>query len=470
MAQRILIVDDDPGIVKVLSDRLRHRGFDVRTAPDGAQAVALVDTFHPDLMLLDLQLPVLDGMEVLKEIRGQAPDIVVIVITAFGTVARAVEAMKAGAYDFLVKPLDFNLVELTIRRALEHVGLTRQLGQLQEERATQFPGVIGTSPIIQKVLELARRVAASDATVLLQGETGTGKEVLARAIHNWSSRAKRAFVAVNCTALPESLLESELFGHEKGAFTGAHKLRRGRFEIAAGGTLFLDEIGEMPLPLQARLLRVLEGHGFERVGGDITIPNETRIMAANNQRLADAVQQGRFREDLYHRLNVVMIEVPPLRERQEDIRQLADFFIRKYCAATKQPLKTITAEALEVLGRYPWPGNVRELENALERAVVLTTEPEIRLEDLPEQVIDTALSKADACTTLPHSYHAAVTEFRRHLIQEALDKAGGNQAAAARSLGLQRTYLARLIRNLDIWPKPKSGKVLKPELPSENAN
>jgi len=464
VAQRILIVDDDPGILKVLGDRLKHRGYDVRTAADGAQAVALADRLHPDLMLLDLQLPMLEGMEVLKQVRARDPDLAVVIVTAFGTIPRAVDAIRAGAYDFLLKPLEFSLVELTIQRALEHVGVRQRLGELQEQAAGEFPGVIGSSRAIKKALELARRVAGSDATVLLLGETGTGKEVLARAIHHWSPRAKQAFVAVNCTALPESLLESELFGHEKGAFTGAHKLRRGRFEMAAGGTLFLDEVGEMPLPLEAKVLRVLEGHGFERVGGDMTIPNETRLIAANNRPLVDLVQQGKFREDLFHRLNVVTIEVPPLRERREDIQPLAECFIRKYCSITKQPLKTLASEALEILTLYPWPGNVRELENALERAVVLTTEAEIRLDDLPEEMIDAAIAKRDSAANSTSGYHAAVVAFRRELIREALYKARGNQAAAARALGLQRTYLARLIRNLGVTAAGNEGDSSAPQV------
>jgi transcriptional regulator with GAF, ATPase, and Fis domain len=297
-------------------------------------------------------------------------------------------------------------------------------------------------------LDVARRVAATDTTVLLQGETGTGKEILARAIHNWSRRAARPFVAVNCTALPEPLLESELFGHEKGAFTGADRLRRGRFEWAAGGTLFFDEVGEIPMPLQAKLLRVLEGHGFERVGGEATLQNEARIIAANNRDLKEAVQQGRFREDLYHRLNVVAIGVPPLRQRPEDIPELVEFFIARYCALTKQGQKRVAADALRLLTHYPWPGNVRELENAVERAVVLTAETEVHAEDLPEQVLEVAIASDSDARGEEQGYHAAVTACRRRVIREALKWANGNQTAAAKRLGLRRSYLARLIRNL----------------------
>jgi DNA-binding NtrC family response regulator len=457
MPRRVLIVDDDPGIVRVLGDRLRHLGYETQVTSDGTKAVNKVNTFGPDVVLLDLQLPSLDGMEVLKQLRAQGLDTAIIVITAFGTIRRAVEAIKSGAYDFLTKPLDFELVELTIQRALERGELSARLAHWQEEEAKRFPGVIGSSPVMQKVLDVARRVAATDTTVLLQGETGAGKEILARAIHNWSPRAARPFLAVNCTALPEPLLESELFGHEKGAFTGADRLRRGRFEWAAGGTLFFDEVGEIPMPLQAKLLRVLEGHGFERVGGEVTLQNEARIIAANNRDLKEAVQQGRFREDLYHRLNVVAIAVPPLRQRPEDVPELVEFFVTRYCALTKQSRKRVAADALRLLTRYPWPGNVRELENAIERAVVLTAETEIHPEDLPEQVLEAAIASESGAADEEPGYHATVTACRRRVIRDALKWANGNQTAAAKRLGLQRSYLARLIRSLGIQDDAAGG-------------
>jgi DNA-binding NtrC family response regulator len=443
-------VDDDPGILKVLGDRLKHCGFEVKTASDGVKGLAEINAARPDVVLLDLQMPVMDGMQVLQRLGEEGSDVTVIVITAFGTIRAAVDAMKAGAYDFLTKPLDFDLVELTIDRALERDGLRAHLGHLREQSDAQFPGVIGSSPAVQKVLDIARRVAASNTTLLLLGETGTGKEVLARAVHNWSHRAKGPFVAVNCAALPDQLLESELFGHEKGAFTGAHKLRRGRFELASEGTLFLDEIAELNLPLQAKLLRVLEGGGFERVGGNIKLQSEARIIAATNRNLAEAVDKKQFREDLYHRLNVVTVEVPPLRHRHEDIGNLVDFFIKKHCTSTKQSEKKVSPDALEALKHYFWPGNVRELENAIERAVVLTTESIIHLEDLPEQISASATVRGISCDEEKHGYHAAVAEYRRKLIEDALRRTNGNQTKAAELLGLQRTYLARLIRNLDV--------------------
>ena len=450
MPRRVLIVDDDPGIVRVLGDRLRHLGYETQVASDGTKVISKINAFGPDVVLLDLQLPGMDGMEVLKQLRAQGLSATVIVITAFGTIRRAVEAMKAGAYDFLTKPLDFELVELSIQRALERDELSARVAHWQEEEEARFPGVIGSSPAMQQVLEVARRVAAQDTTVLVLGETGTGKEILARAIHNWSLRASRPFVAVNCTALPEPLLESELLGHEKGAFTGADRLRRGRFELAAGGTLFFDEVGEIPKPLQAKLLRVLEGHGFERVGGEVTLHNEARIIAANNRDLKEEVQQGRFREDLFHRLNVVAIQVPPLRQRPEDINELVDFFIARYCTLTKQSKKRIAPDALGMLKHYPWPGNVRELENAIERAVVLTAETEIQQEDLPEQVLEVAIANGGSSADEERGYHAAMATYRRRVIRDALKRANGNQTAAAKLLGLRRTYLARLIRNLNL--------------------
>jgi DNA-binding NtrC family response regulator len=450
VARRILIIDDDPGIRKVLSDRLKKYGFDVATASDGAEGLAEIRAVRPDVVLLDLQMPVMDGMGVLRQLQEEESNITVIVATAHGTIQSAVEAVKVGAYDFLTKPLEFDVVEVTIERALERDALITKLGHLREEAADQFPGVIGSSPAMQKVLDTARRVAESATTVLLLGETGTGKEVLARAIHNWSPRADGTFVAVNCAALADQLLESELFGHEKGAFTGAHKLRRGRFEFASGGTLFLDEVGEMKLPLQAKLLRVLEGGGFERVGGNVTLHSDARIIAATNKDLAAAARDSRFREDLYYRLNVVAIEVPPLRERKEDIKELAIFFARRHCASTKQAEKELASDTLEALRDYPWPGNVRELDNAIERAVVLTTESTITPDDLPEHIVELATARDASRGDGQPGYHAAVAEYRRELIEDALRRTNGNQTKAAELLGLQRTYLARLIRNLKV--------------------
>jgi DNA-binding NtrC family response regulator len=455
MARRILVVDDDPGIAKILSDRLKHKGFEVKTALDGAKGLAQIKDTCPDVVLLDLQMPGVDGMHVLRKLKEQHHDGPVIVVTAFGTIRRAVEAIKAGAYDFLTKPLELDLVELTIKRALEHNTLRSRLQHLQEQADRDVPKIITLNPAMRELLSTAQRVASRNTTLLLLGETGTGKEVLARAVHKWSPRCEGPFVAVNCAAIPEQLLESELFGYEKGAFTGADKLKRGRFELASEGTLFLDEIGEMHPALQAKLLRVLEGHGFQRVGGNVTLHSYARIIAASNQKLSDAVNQGRFREDLYHRLNVVAIEIPPLRQRREDIADLVHSFVAKYCTSTKQPQKKISLDALEVLRRYPWPGNVRELENAIERAVVLTSESEIHIEDLPEHIIESVAMVAECNSKEPHGYHAAVSAYKRRLIRDALRQVDGNQTEAARLLGLQRTYLARLIRNLNVGCRQK---------------
>lgn len=450
MAHKILVVDDDPGIVRLLSDRLRKRGFEVATASNGEKALSQINDFCPDLMLLDIHLPFIDGFEVLRRLQNETSGPTVIVITAFGTIRLAVDAIKLGAYDFLTKPLEFDLVELTIKRALERSDLRTYVDYLREESGVGFAEKIGSSPAMHEVYDTAQRAAASNATLLLLGETGTGKEVLARAIHKWSTRADKPFVAVNCAALHEQLLESELFGHEKGAFTGAHKLRRGRFELATDGTLFLDEIAEMMPNLQAKLLRILEGHEYERLGGTELLKSDARIIAATNKDITSLVSNGRFRQDLYHRLNVVSITVPPLRERLEDMEELVAFFIGKHCAATKQSPKKLSPEVIGAFERYPWPGNVRELENIIERIVVLTPEATIRREHLPEEILEPTLSEQHRGDDDYPAYHTAVADFRRKLIEDTLRRTGGNQAKAAKQLGLQRTYLSRLIKNLDV--------------------
>ncbi len=445
---RILVVDDDPDIRDLLTDRLRLLQLEAVCAGDGEEALALLRQEPPPLTLLDLQLPRVSGMDVLQAIRREGIQTTVIVITAWGTPERAVEAMRAGAYDFIPKPLDPAHLEVVINKALERDSLREENQLLQSELSSLDRPLIGDSPPIREVVRTAQQAALSNATILLRGESGTGKEILARAIHRWSPRRNRPLVTVNCVALSEELLESELFGHEKGAFTGAHQKKRGKVELADGGTLFLDEIGDIRPPLQAKLLRLLQEQEFERVGGTRPIRVDVRFVAATSTDLERAMKEGRFRPDLYYRLNVVSLQLPPLRERREDLEPLARHFVEKYSAELKRPPKPLAPEALRLLGRHHWPGNVRELENAIERAVVLSTGPEIGPRDLPILLPEPGEPAGEEPTG--GTYHEAVLQFKRELLRSALARANGNQTRAAEALGLQRTYLSRLLKDLGI--------------------
>ncbi len=426
---RILIVDDEANLRQALVERFGARGFEVLQASSGREAVAAISKGHPDAVLLDLQLPEGDGFHVLAELKSRDLEATVIVMTAFGSIDKAVRAMKEGAYDFVQKPFEPALVEEAVRRALERSTLRRTL-RAQPPDAS----IIG----LAAAQETARKAARSNAGVLILGESGTGKEGLARAVHRWSDRASGPFVAVNAAALAETLLESELFGHEKGAFTGAAVRRAGKFELAHGGTIFLDEIGDVSPALQAKLLRVLQERRFERVGGTETIEVDVRVVAATNRDLKKRVAEGAFREDLYYRLNIIPIVLPPLRERRAEIRPLAEHLLKQL-----NPSRRFGSETIECLERHAWPGNVRELRNALERAVALSEGEEILPGDLPPEL----LLGADAP---PDSFHGQVEAFRRRLLQETLARHGGNQTRAAEALGLQRTYLARLLRQFGI--------------------
>jgi DNA-binding NtrC family response regulator len=359
--------------------------------------------------------------------------------------------MKEGAYDFLPKPFDPHHLEIVVRKAMERRSLLESQQLLRDTLAARGPEVVGESPRVRGAVELARRVAGASTTVLLLGESGTGKEVFAHAIHGWSSRSQHPFVIVNCVALSESLLESELFGHEKGAFTGAHQTKKGKFEVANGGTVFLDEIGDMPLGLQAKLLRVLQDHTFERVGGTRPIRVDIRVIAATNRDLDGAVRDGRFREDLFYRMNVVRITLPPLRERLEDLPALTARFVAKYAAETKKPVRGVSPDALAVLMAHRWPGNVRELANTIERAVVLCPGEEIGAADLALGIGPTRHpSAASGGGVEVGEFHGSVRTYKQALIRAALQQAGGNQTRAAELLGLQRTYLVKLLRSLEI--------------------
>ncbi len=450
MNAKILIVDDDVDIAAMLEERLQVSGYCTVIARDGVRALGQVEQDSPHVILLDLGLPKLSGLDVLKRLSQLKPagDIPVVVMTAHGSVQPAVEAMKQGAYDFLTKPLDKDHLMIVIGKALERYSLQRQVAYLRSEVAGRYTSIVGQSPSIHIVVEAAQQAAKSDASVLLLGESGTGKELFARSIHQWSPRCAIPLIVINCVALTETLLESELFGHESGAFTGADRQQKGKLEMADGGTVFLDEIGDMSLPLQAKLLRVLQDREFHRVGGSKTVSVNIRIIAATNKDLRQAVKSGQFREDLYFRLNVITLTLPPLRDRRGDIAALAQFFLDRHMKDAKRPGMVLSAEALEALTRYPWPGNIRELDNVLARAVVLSPKEAIGTDMLALVPEDAAL-RMHVDGQLPYldlPYHESMDAHSHHIIARALEQADGNQTKAAEALKLQRTYLARLIK------------------------
>src|SRR5688572_4761385 len=443
---RVLIVDDDPASRRLLEVRLRPLECDVSTAGNGEQGLSAIRKDPPDLVLLDLQMPKMGGIEVLRALRKEGIDVPTIVITAHGSIETAVEAMKEGAFDFITKPIDANHFDIVVRKALEREGLKRELELFSEEADKRYRLILGKSEKMKEAVDTARKAAASNATVLLLGESGTGKEVFARAIHNWSERKTQPFVAINCVGLSKELLESELFGHEKGAFTGADQQKKGKMELANGGTVFLDEIGDMSQELQTKLLRFLQEREFDRVGGVRPIHVEVRIIGATNRDLETAVKEERFRQDLYHRINVIPITLPPLRERVEDIPVLAHHFVEYYAKEAKKNFTEIVADALKQLCAYDWPGNVRELGNAIERAIVLGRGPCVTVQDLPSRVVASVVRPPiDG-----RSYRDAMEDYRKELILVALERCRGNRAAAARLLGLHEKYFLRLLKSLAI--------------------
>jgi DNA-binding NtrC family response regulator len=442
----ILIADDDVDIRDILNDTLVSLGARIITAKDGQECLNHAEADAPDLILLDIEMPIKNGLDVLRELRQRGSPITVIMITAYGTVERAVEAMKQGAYDFITKPFDLDLIALTVEKALEHERLKRGLESFAADAGERYQLIRGESARMRDAVDVAKKAAASRSTVLLLGESGTGKEVFARAIHHWSGRRLEPFVAVNCVGLGKELLESELFGHEKGAFTGAHQLKKGKMELAHGGTVFLDEVGDISAELQTKLLRFLQERECERVGGMQPIPVDVRVIAATNRDLGAAIKEKRFREDLYYRLNVIPISLPPLRERKEDIPVLAKYFLRRFATETKKTFSTITADAEAKLIAYPWPGNVRELANVLERAAVLGDGPEITSEDLPLRIVASETEN----TPEGFSYRHAVDAARAEVIRKALAHTKGNRAAAARILGMHKTHLLNLMKSMRI--------------------
>jgi DNA-binding NtrC family response regulator len=443
---RVLIVDDDAASRRLLEVRLRPLECDVATAGNGEQALSVIRKDLPDLVLLDLQMPRMGGIEVLRALRKEGIDVPTIVITAHGSIETAVEAMKEGAYDFITKPIDANHFDIVVRKALEREGLKRELELFSEDADKRYRLVIGQSEKMKEAVDTAKKAATSNATVLLLGESGTGKEVFARAIHNWSERKNQSFVAINCVGLSKDLLESELFGHEKGAFTGADQIKKGKIELANGGTVFLDEIGDVSQELQTKLLRFLQEREFDRVGGVRPIKVDVRIIAATNRNLEDAVKENRFREDLYHRLNVIPIALPPLRERLQDITPLSRYFLRRFSSESKKSFVEIEKDALAKLSSYHWPGNVRELANTIERAVVLGNGPMLTIQDLPGRIA----GAEERNSSNEFSYREAMEARRRELVLKALAQFHGNRVAAAKALGLHEKYLLKLIKDLQI--------------------
>ncbi|HOT97621.1 MAG TPA: sigma-54 dependent transcriptional regulator [bacterium] len=438
MPVTILIVDDEAVQRNTLAGFLAKKGYTTLQAESGATALNAVRLQTVDLVLTDLRMPGMDGAQLLTELKNLNPELEVIMMTAFGTMEEAVQSMKNGALDFITKPIDLGQLELTIARAVERKQLiseNQRLQQLVAERLS-FSGILTRSEAMQKALSIAARAAVSRITVLILGESGTGKELVAKAIHLASPRAAKPFVAVNLAALPDTLVESELFGHEKGAFTGADRMRMGRFEAANTGTLFIDEVGDMPLPIQAKLLRVLQEQAFERLGSSSPVRVDVRLIAATNRSLDDLVRTRLFREDLYYRLNVVRIELPPLRERKTDIPLLAEHFLRRFAAENNRPMQGYTREAMDLLMKYPFPGNVRELQHLIEQAVVLSRDQWIGAEDLGLPTATAAAADISGGT-----FTERVEAFERGLIQAALQEATGVQSRAARALGISERHL-----------------------------
>ncbi len=440
----ILIVDDEKNYLLVLDTLLSDEGYNVITCQDPRQAVKMVEEEQPQLVITDLKMPGLSGIELLKLVKQRRPDLQVIIMTAFGTIETAVEAMREGAYHYILKPFHNEELKLVVKRALEMSELVTEKSLLSQELSHRlgFEEFVCASGPMKKVASLAEQVAPTRTTVLVQGESGTGKELVARFIHRKSPRSKRSFVAVNCGALTETLLESELFGHEKGAFTGAVSRKKGRFELADNGTLFLDEISNTSEALQIRLLRVLQEQTFERLGGTTPIKVDVRIIAASNQNLRRLVETGAFREDLFYRLNVFVIDIPPLREREDDILPLAEHFLHVFTAEIGKQIRAFSPEVEECLKRYRWPGNVRELKNVIERAVVVCNTGEISIDDLPAEL---RAKGPSAAAKLPVDFSKPlpqiVEDYERELIREALKRAGGVQARAARILGISPASL-----------------------------
>jgi two-component system NtrC family response regulator len=451
--ETILIVDDEKNYLVVLEALLGPEGYEILTADNARNAIRLIEESELDLVITDIKMPGISGMQLLEEAKKISPDLPIIMMTAYGTIEMAVEAMKKRACDYITKPFQNEELKLTVKKALENYRLVKENRFLSEALSDRYGygNIIGKSKPMLEIYDLIRKVAQSKASVLIAGASGTGKELIAKAIHYDSSRKDRPFVSVNCGALTETLLESELFGHEKGAFTGAVAMKKGRFELADGGTLFLDEVGEMPPALQVKLLRVLQEMEFERVGGTKTIQVDVRVLSASNKNLKEEVVEGHFREDLFYRLNVINIEVPPLKERVEDIRLLVNHFVQKYGQDESKNKIQLSAGAWKALYSYGWPGNVRELENAIERAVVLSSNGQIDLEDLPvelsgkQEVLD-----VDRFIPLGAPLQTTLEQIEEKLVRRALKQCNNIQSHAAEMLGITKSLIQHKMKKYNI--------------------
>jgi two-component system nitrogen regulation response regulator GlnG len=474
---RILVADDEESMRWVLSKALRNKGIAVDLASNGEEALRLIQSNNYDMAILDIKMPGLSGLELLDRVRELKSDLLVVIMTAEASMKNAVEAMKRGAYDYITKPFDLEVIDAILAKASRAREITSQLSILTEalkERYQPEKAIIGNSPAMREIYKTVGKVAPSDVTVLIQGESGTGKELIARAIHYNSRRLGKPFIAINCAAIPKELLESELFGLEKGAFTGAVERKLGKFEQADGGTIFLDEIGDMPPDLQSKILRVLQEREITRTGGNQSIVVNVRIVAATNQDLEEKVRCKEFREDLFYRLSVVPIHMPPLRERPEDIPLLVDYFLAKVCAELDIPVKQCSAETVRLLAANAWPGNVRELENSVKRALILSSDPVLTDDDFPglcvkkaggrppgkepslEEIVDTKLRNCFANMDKMESndiYSMVLEQVERPLIRFVLEKTRGNQVRAADILGINRNTLRKKIQELRIEVK-----------------
>ena len=446
----VIIIDDEEAQVQSLKSFLTKRNYSVFTAGEGEKALKIAQENTIDIVLTDFQMPGWDGLTVLREMKNLNPEIDVVVMTAFGTIESAVQIMKAGAFDYLIKPIDLDELETILNRIKERKHLLSENKNLKEQLQDKFrfESMISQSSVMENVLSTAGRVASSKATVLIRGESGTGKELIAKAIHFASPRKEKPFVTVNVASLSESLLESELFGHEKGSFTGAINQRIGRFEEANGGTIFIDEVGDIPLPIQVKLLRTIQFGEYQRIGSNQNEKTDVRIIAATHRNLEDMMQNGSFREDLFYRLNVVAVQLPPLRQRKEDIPILVDHFIKRYSAELEKAVSGISREALDQLMKYSFPGNIRELENVIQRAVVLSRENMVTTNDLPQLTEMKDSEKKFDPFNLDDNYETKMKEFELAMINEALKRTNGNKSAAARILGISERHLRSRLERL----------------------
>jgi two-component system response regulator AtoC len=442
---KVLVIDDEKLVRWSLQQKLMHEGYEVETAQTGEEGLHLIREDGYDLVLLDLRLPGMDGVQVLQEIKKLEKEVGVIVLTAETAISRAVECVRLGAHNYLCKPFDFDEVRVALEKARENLKLCREVTRIRRQQRRKFglENLVGQSPQMRAVRELIAKIGESDATtVLIEGENGTGKELAARAIHLGSARANQPFMGINCSAIPDALIESELFGHERGAFTDAKNTKKGLFELADGGTVLLDEIGDMKPALQAKLLRVLESREFNRVGGTQNISVDVRVVAATNQNLEEAVARGDFRQDLYYRLKVISLRMPALREQLEDVPLLAAYYLKQFAEEYNKPVKQLSSEAARVLQQYEWPGNVRELRNAIERLVILERADVIEPQHLPAELRMQTKRQGRSLIELPAD-GVALADVERELVRQAMERAGGNQSHAAELLGLERDALRR---------------------------